>query len=121
MAVPRIQHQALRGRTPSIAEVAEFLVGVLGPRLTALTVGVTDAGDVVNWARGTSRPSALGERRLRAAFEVAELLMPVESPTAIRAWFLGMNPELGDRAPALVLADEPELVTQAARNFVATG
>src|SRR5262245_7022291 len=36
----------------------------------------------------------------------ARLLLQTEAPSTIRAWFSGMNPELDDRAPALVLADD---------------
>ena len=52
--------------------------------------------------------------------EVVRLLRQEESPAAGRGWLLGMNPERDDRAPALVIADEPDLVA-AARNFLATG
>ena len=37
------------------------------------------------------------------------------------AWFIGMNPDLDDRAPALMLAEEPQEVLLAARNFLANG
>jgi hypothetical protein len=66
-------------------------------------------------------PSPDIERRLRDAFGVAQILLQVESLQAVRGWFLGMNPELDDRSPALVIADEPGLVADAARIFVATG
>jgi hypothetical protein len=39
----------------------------------------------------------------------------------VRAWFMGMNPELDDQAPARVLRREPERVLQAARQFLAGG
>ena len=44
-----------------------------------------------------------------------------DAPETIRAWFGGMNPHLGDQAPALVVATEPEHVLQAAQAFIANG
>ena len=65
--------------------------------------------------------------RLRAAFQIAELLIQSESPQTVRAWFMGMNPQLDDRSPALVLAaegnDQVQVrdVLHAARAFLVEG
>jgi hypothetical protein len=108
-------------RQPSLAEMVESLQVILGPRLTALVAGTKDAREIINWASSEVLPNSEIEQRLRGAFEIVQLLLKVESPSAVRSWFLGMNPELDDRAPALVFADEPEVVAEAARNFVAAG
>ena len=50
---------------------------------------------------------------------VVELLRSQEDDETIRSWFRGMNPDLGDRSPALVVRDKPEDVIQAARAFLA--
>jgi hypothetical protein len=42
-----------------------------------------------------------------------------EGRTTIQAWFCGMNPELNDQAPALVIRDDPGEVLLAARAFLA--
>jgi hypothetical protein len=106
---------------PTIPELVGYLRDALGFRLTALIAGVADAEMLREWASSETRPNPDVERRLRDAFKIAELLLHEESPQAVRSWFLGMNPELDDRAPALVLADDPDLVGEAARNFLATG
>jgi hypothetical protein len=106
---------------PTVPELVQYLQDALGVRLTALIAEVTDAELLREWAGGETRPDPDIERRLRDAFKIAELLLHEESPQAVRGWFLGMNPELDDRAPALVLADDPGLVATAARNFIATG
>jgi hypothetical protein len=106
---------------PSISEMVHYLQDALGSRLTALLLGVTDARVLDDWARGEASPDSNAERRVRDAFRITELLLQEESPQAVSSWFLGMNPELDDRAPALVLGDEPELVAEAAQNFLATG
>jgi hypothetical protein len=61
------------------------------------------------------------EQRLRDAYGVAQPLLEVEDPDTVRAWLLGMNPLLDDRAPAAVLAEDPDAVLRAARFFVANG
>lgn len=109
---------AVRASVPKIAGELEEL---LGQRLTAVIAGVSDAKAVARWARGERAPRPDAEQRLRDAYYIAHLLLQTEGPTTIRAWFSGMNPELDDRAPALVLADDAPRVLQAARTFLAHG
>jgi len=62
------------------------------------------------------------EQRLRDAFQIARLLTLADSAETARAWFIGMNPQLADRAPFAVLGEEPEAaprVLAAAKAFVA--
>jgi hypothetical protein len=106
---------------PSIPEMVRYLQDALGPRLTAVLVGVADTGILADWINGRIHPEPVVERRVHDAFQITTLLMHVESPQAVRGWFLGMNPELEDRAPALALANDPERVAEAARVFIATG
>ena len=97
------------------------LQDVLGERLVALIAGVKDAKTVRKWARGELSPHPEAERRLRDAFHVTQLLLQQECADTIRAWFIGMNPDLDDQAPALLLAENPQAVLGAARNFLAYG
>lgn len=105
----------------SLPEVVLGLEGVLGQRMTAVIAGVADAKAVGKWARGERAPRSDAEQRLRDAYHIARLLLEYESPRTVRAWFVGMSPELDDRAPALVIGEEPGRVLQAARTFVAHG
>jgi len=109
---------AMRASVPTIA--AE-LDRVLGQRLMAVIAGVSDAKAVVKWARGERAPRPDAEQRLRDAYYITCLLLQAQAPSTIRAWFSGMNPELDDRAPALVLGDDAPRVLQAARTFLAHG
>lgn len=97
------------------------LQDVLGQRMVAVIAGVSDAKAVGKWARGERVPHPDAERRLRDAFQVAQLLLQHESAPTVRAWFVGMNPELEDQAPALMLSEHPREVLLAARNFLANG
>ena len=70
--------------------------------------------------RGRS-PQPDSELRLRHAYQIAQLLIQHELAETVRAWFLGMNPELEDEAPAVVIGEDPQRVLQAARTFLAHG
>ena len=104
-----------------IDEVAASLQEMLGQKLTAVVAGVTDARAVGDWARGVRRPHPKAEARLRHAHQIANLLAQVETPQTVRAWFIGMNPELDDHPPALAIAEEPTRVLQVARAFLNHG
>lgn len=97
------------------------LLDVLGQRLTAVAAGVSDAKAVGKWSRGERSPHPDVEQRLRNTFQVVQLLLQHESAETVRAWFVGMNPYLGDQAPALVIGVRPDEVLQAARAFVTHG
>ena len=87
----------------------------------AVIAGVSDAKAVGKWARGERSPHPEAERRLRDAYHITQLLLQSEDSETLRAWFIGMNPSLDDQAPALLLADNPQAVLGAARNFLAYG
>jgi hypothetical protein len=98
--------------------IVQSLQDTLGQRLTAVVAGISDAKAVGKWARGAREPQPEAESRLRNAFQVTQLLLEKESPETVRAWFLGMNPDLDDRAPALLIGEEPQRVLLAARAFL---
>ena len=102
-----------------IAAIAGYLQGVLGQRLTAFIAGVQDAEAAGQWARGDQTPHPEAEVCLRNTFPVVELLTQYEEADTVRAWFSGMNPYLGDAAPARVIGTEPAAVLNAARAFLA--
>lgn len=113
---------AAREATVDVRSIAEFLVEHLGPRLLALTVGVDDR-TVRRWAReANAAPRLESEMRLRSAYQVFQMLQQVEAPSTIRAWFMGMNPQLDDRSPAEGIRDgDTKAVLAAARAFVNAG
>lgn len=100
----------------------EFLDEHLGSRLLALTVGV-DHRTVRRWLTDRERsPHFDTEMRLHAAYQVFQALQSVEAPVTIRAWFMGMNPQLEDRSPAEGIRDgDVREVMAAARAFVNAG
>jgi hypothetical protein len=120
VAVTQIQaHQ--RAIRANVAEVAAALQELFGQKVTATIAGVHDSRAIGKWSRGERTPHPEAERRLRETLRIAEFLLQEEPPEIVRAWFVGLNPLLDDRSPALVVAEEPIEVMRAARSFLATG
>lgn len=115
--------QAIHGQATRLG--MPVLVGslqdILGQRLVAVIAGVSDAKAVSKWARGQRSPHPDATQRLRNAYQIVQLLLERESAETVRAWFVGMNPDLDDQAPALVLGKDSVGVLQAARAFLAHG
>jgi hypothetical protein len=110
-------------RTP-LPEVAAQMQDLFGQKIVAVVAGVDDPRAIGKWARGQRAPRGDAEPRLRAAYQVALLLILGDSADAARAWFLGMNPLLADRAPYAILGEglqSSQRVMQAARAFLAHG
>ncbi len=106
-----------------IAEVAEFLQENLGQRVTAMLAGVSDPGSVGRWAKRENRPQPAIDRRLREGYGIFQLIQSVESPHTVRAWFIGLNPQLDDDESPVeaIAANHFREVLAAARAFVAGG
>ena len=104
-----------------IAAIAAFLEETLGRALVAHMTGVTDSKTVGRWASG-QQPRPEAEERLRSIYHVFQLLQEHESPHTIRAWFVGLNPQLKDVSPASALHDgKLRDVLVAAKAFIAGG
>ena len=93
----------------------------IGVPLTAALMGAGSTAAVNAWIAGRAPMDHRAEQRLRDAYRVTQTLLAIETPEIVRAWLLGMNPALDDRAPAAVLAEDPAAVIRAARFFVANG
>ncbi|MDQ3896901.1 MAG: hypothetical protein M3326_06575 [Actinomycetota bacterium] len=91
--------------TMSIADMASFLQDALGQKLVAYIAGVSDFKAVGRWAQGSRTPQPAATDRLRCAYQVFQLLQAHESPHTVRAWFVGLNPQLGDESPATAIRD----------------
>jgi hypothetical protein len=89
----------------------------------AFMVGVEDPKTVGRWASERRLPKDLEvERRLRDAHQIFRLLLTKESPYTVRAWFVGLNPQLDDESPAAAIRDgRTRDVLVAAKAFLAGG
>ncbi len=116
------QAHRLSIRVPLDGAVRE-LQGLLSRRLTAYIAGVKDAKTVTRWVNGeTTDMRQASEERVRTAYEIMQLLLAFDSPEVVRAWFIGLNPELGDVSPAEALHEgRLKEALSAARAFAAGG
>ena len=107
----------------SVSEVASFLQDLLSRRLVAYVAGVKDGKTVRRWASGeVTGVRQESEQRLRTAYEIAQLLIRFDSPRIVRAWFIGLNPQLDDVSPAEAIHEgRLKEAKAAARAFVAVG
>jgi hypothetical protein len=115
--------QAHRQATKApIADVANYLQDLLSRRLVAYVANVKDAKTVSRWANGEVEAREESEKRLRTAYEIAHLLVEFDSPRVVKAWFIGLNPQLSDTSPAEAIHDgQLKEALAAARAFMAGG
>jgi hypothetical protein len=100
------------------AQLVGELREALSPTLLAVIVGAENRATVDDWATGRTQPPTDVLMRLRSTYLVLLILQRHEANATIRAWFRGMNPELNDESPALVMRDDPERVLEAAQAFI---
>jgi hypothetical protein len=116
----QIHRTALR---QSASTIAGSLQQTIGQRLVAFGVGVRNPKLVGRWARGEHAPREAHERSLRELFQVVSLLIESgETASTVRAWLIGSNPQLQDRAPIEVFHEGAiDQVRRAAEAFTVGG
>jgi hypothetical protein len=116
----QVHTQALHA---SIQEAAGTISHVLGGQLGAYVVGVKDLKTLRRWASGsTTAIRQESESRLRTTYEIITLLLRFDGQEVVRAWFIGMAPELDDVSPARTLHEgRLREALGAARAFAANG
>jgi hypothetical protein len=113
------------GLAASVESASPAIVGrlqeVLGRDVVAIITGKTPR-QVSRWVSGEAKPPLDEQRVLRDTFQVVELLAEVDPDEVVRAWFIGMNPQLEDATPAEVIAEgRARDVMAAAQAFLSTG
>lgn len=105
----------------SIQDVAKLLQDSLGQKLVAHMLNVSP-DTVGKWAAGETAPRAANEAQLRGIFRIFQLLLTGDSIHTIRAWFVGLNPQLDEISPAVAIKEGnlPEVMI-AAKAFLAGG
>lgn len=105
----------------SQTDLVAALTTKLGPKLTAF-IADRDPSTISRWKSGDSAAGEEAMRPLRIAYQVIRLLENAEADPTIRAWFMGINPQLDDLSPAEALAEGMNRETlAAARAFLAGG
>ena len=106
----------------SIEQITQYLEEVLGRKLVATLAEVKDPKAVARWASGERAPRPPAEERLRVGYQIFRLLLTAESPHTVRAWFIGLNPQLADESPLLVIREGRfQEAMVAARAYIAGG
>ncbi|MFF9010906.1 XRE family transcriptional regulator [Streptomyces goshikiensis] len=101
-----------------ITDIVAFLQDQFSQRVVARLAGIEDAKQVGRWSRGQNEPRFDSEFRLRTAFQVFRYIEECENRHVARAWMMGMNPQLEDESPLLVIADDRfKEVMAAARSY----
>lgn len=112
-----------RAIASDVASLTKTLQKHLGQALLAVIVD-SSPRTIARWISGDTTPSASTERLLRDVAQIFDVITTVDTPQVARAWFMGMNPQLEDQAPAELLASNPTAtrsVMAAARAYVAGG
>lgn len=107
-----------------LTEIANSLQDVLSSKLTAYIADVKSTKTVARWASGeiTDTRDVATEQRLRAAYEITQLMLRYDDPATIRSWFIGMSPELDYQTPADAIREgNLKEAMSAARAFIAYG
>lgn len=101
-------------------DLVATLIDKLGARLVAFIVK-RDVTTISRWKKSApTQEEAL--RRLMVTYQIFELLEAAEADHTIRAWFIGMNPQLDDESPAEAVREgRHREVMAAARAFLAGG
>lgn len=118
-AAVHLEHQA---SALDSSEIAAYLQEQLGQRMAAYLVGLSDSRQVGRYARGTTRPSSVTDRRLREGYKTVRMIVDAYDARTVKAWLFGTNSRLDDEAPIDVLASAEngesfKAVIRAARQF----
>lgn len=105
------------------SEVVRTLEQLLSRRLTAVIAGVKEGRTIARWASGETTEARSDEKevRLRTAYRIALMLLHAgDTPQIVKAWFMGLNPQLDDVSPAeVILEGRLQDALAAARAFIA--
>lgn len=105
----------------SFSDVIGYLVDHLGKVLTSQIAG-SSSQTVERWRIGAQHPGVAVERRMRESYAIFVKLSEKDASPTVRAWFMGMNPQLEDVSPVEALrADEFRDVAAAADAFLIGG
>lgn len=103
------------------SDLVSAVVTKLGTRLVCFVVD-KDKSTITRWKSGDTAVPLEASKRLRLVYQIFRLLEGSESDHTIRAWFIGMNPQLDDDSPLEAIeAGRYKDSLVAARAFLAGG
>jgi len=101
----------------TVPEKASYLLGHIGPRLAAASLGLSDARQIRRWSTSEDRiepRQQLVAQRLDALYWIVRAIEAVYSPAVAARFVRSSNPQLDDAAPLVALAEagEPSEITR---------
>lgn len=113
-------HTQSLGTSPQ--DIVRQLHAVLGRNVLALIVNRSPR-TIDRWVKDEDlRLDSGDDRTVRNTYQIYTLLSTVEGDHTIRAWFMGMNPQLEEASPAEALAEDRfREVMASAKAFVTGG
>lgn len=110
--------EAVRG---DVVSIVSGLQTVLGREVVAMITG-RDPRQVSRWIAADAKPPMREMQLIRDTYQIVQVLTDVDPDEVVRAWFLGMNPQLEDESPVEALAaGRARDVLAAARAFANAG
>lgn len=98
--------------TTSPGDQAEYLLGTVGPRISAAALGLADARQVKAWAHHEVAPrehAVVG--RLMLLYRIVYAIVQTQGPNVAALFLRSSNPQLDDAVPLMVLREsDPDLV-----------
>ena len=88
---------------PMIIELRD----ILGAKLVTYMASETRTSTISEWCDGSAYPTETVRLRLHIAHCAAKIMTRRDSKTTTQTWFQGMNPILGDEAPARAIREWP--------------
>ena len=113
---------AVGGNEPTALEAVKYLQEKVGSEVTAYLSGAEDVQTVERWSSGKELPGQVLASRLLYGYQTVRPIVERYDGETANAWLFGMNPWLGDEAPASVLRHSDrieawETVVHAAQDF----
>lgn len=122
--IPTIQNEGAihkQATQLNVSDIAAHLLAHLGPTMTTALAGKS-IQTLRRYAKGTTSVPEGTEKRLRDAHMIFAYIEQVDAPATVRAWFMGMNPQLEDSSPIEILIEGGSNdVLAAAKAFVTGG
>lgn len=107
--------------TSGIQDIAVFLEEMLGRNLVAY-ITESDVKTVARWSKGMNKPHPGADKKLRDVYQVVRLLQTGDSAHVVRAWMIGMNPQLEDESPSDAIREgHSRAALVAAKAYIAGG
>lgn len=122
LAASRVTRDSVHRQAIEItdADLVNALIDKLGARILGYAVN-RDKSTLSRWRNKATVPDDASQA-MRVIYQIFRLLESVESDHTIRAWFIGMNPQLDDTSPTEAIRDgRYREVMGAARAFMAGG